>query len=34
MPILEYRWARGDQQSVVPEIYRKTSVFDSLQVHP
>ena len=34
MPILEYRWARGDRQTDTYESYWKTSMFDSLTVSP
>ncbi len=34
MPILEYRWARGDKLTDTYESYWETSMFDSLTVSP
>ncbi len=34
MPILEYRWARGDRLTDTYESYGETSMFDSLTVSP
>jgi len=34
MPILEYRWARGDRMTDSYDSYQETSMFDSLSVSP
>ena len=34
MPILEYRWARGDRMTNSYDSYQETSMFDSLTVSP